>query len=335
MGKKVIVDESTKRLLASVGGLDIYSDSVYVITGKKDEGAPTGFQERGIAKAPFPGNKTVTQCSWDKYLKVYDTGFFPHSMCYKGMSKESAANEMRKRCDNIKAPYEEASGEDLSQSNLDFWDSKTVHCYDGRLFYTNDVNDLLDLYLAVLSKTLTPKEEDGSPIYSNSLYCVEDKTTAVDIRKQRQIDKMNIISDFMIMLKSKDSEKQKLMDLLLYMDVIHTTEIDPEAAQYVFSNWIESKNTNVDAFKEAKSRFLDKSENDNGPHIISFNRMIKEMSYGGVITVDSSGLVFGGQTIGGDSISAATAIVENKEFLQLKSELLDAYLRMKKKQSAE
>ena len=79
MGKK----ENEKELLAEVSGMKIYSNSVYVVTGKSDEGAPTGFQEMGIAKAPFPGNKGVVQCSWDKYLRVYDTGFFEESKISK------------------------------------------------------------------------------------------------------------------------------------------------------------------------------------------------------------------------------------------------------------
>lgn len=333
MGRKAnVLVEPTKRLLASVGGLDIYSDSVYVITGKMDESAPTGFQERGIAKAPFPGNKTITQCSWDKFIKVYDTGFFPRSMCYKGWDKDKIAQEVRKRCDNIKAPFEEASGMDLFQGNLDFWDTKTVACYDGRLFYTNDVNDLLDLYIAVQSKALTPKEEDGNPLYSNSLYCVEDKTTAVDVKKQRQIDKMNIIHDFMTMLQGSASEKQKLTDLLLYLDIIHTSELDPAMIQYIFTNWIEDKNTNIDFFKDAKKRFVDQDDKHVGPQIISFNRMIKEMINGGVIGIDSSGLVFGGETIGADTISAAAAIVEDKGLLQVKAQIVEAYSKMKAKQ---
>ena len=80
MGKKIFEEShESKKLLATVGGMKIYSDSVYVATGKMDEGAPDGFQREGISKAPFPGNKTVTPCSWDKYLSVYDTGFFENS----------------------------------------------------------------------------------------------------------------------------------------------------------------------------------------------------------------------------------------------------------------
>ena len=56
------VELTEKRLLAIVSGMKIFSDSVYVITGKMDVGAPDGFQERGISKVPFPGNKTIASC---------------------------------------------------------------------------------------------------------------------------------------------------------------------------------------------------------------------------------------------------------------------------------
>ena len=50
MGKKIFEEShESKKLLATVGGMRIYSDSIYVITGKMDEEAPSGYQERGLS----------------------------------------------------------------------------------------------------------------------------------------------------------------------------------------------------------------------------------------------------------------------------------------------
>lgn len=332
MGKKKAVEMPTKKLLAVVSGMSIYSDSIYVVTGKPDESAPTGFQERGISKVPFPGNGIVSPCPWDKNLGVYDTGFFDKSICYKGMSKAEVETEVKRRVENILNPYEDATGRDIHQKNFDFWDTFRVKCYDGRLFYTNDMNDLFDLYIAIQGKVLTPKDEDGNPDFQGSLYCVEDKTTAVDVRKQRMIDKSEITYEFMSMLKGEDSERQKIFDLLLYLDIIHSVEMDPNMVQYIFSNWIEQKNTHIDMYKEARNRFLVDDE-ENGAQIIKFHRMIKEMIYSGAIQVNSSGMMFRGEDIGSDAISAAIQVVENKDFIQSKADIIDAYTTMKEKQA--
>ena len=298
--EKKIFEESheSKKLLATVGGMKIYSDSIYVITGKMDEEAPSGYQERGISKTPFPGNKTVSCCGWDKDLRVYDTGFFINSACYKGYSLEDKKNEMDMRIKNIRYPFEETVNEDLDQKNFDFWDSYRIDLYDGRLFYTNDVRDLFELYIAILSKSLTPKEEDGNPMYVESYYCVEDKTTAVDIRKQRQIDKADILYEFMNKLKGSEAERKSIYDLLLYLDIIYSVELDQSMVQYIFTNWIDAKNTNVEGL---------------------------------AVTVNTDGLYLNGELLGADAISASMALASNKSMLETKSRVLEAYNALKNK----
>lgn len=330
MGKENFIgDSESKRLLATVGDMKIYSDSIYVITGKMDEEAPSGYQERSISKTPFPGNKTVSCCAWDKGLKVYDTGFFMNSACYRGYTETERRSEMDMRIKNIREPFEESTGEDLDQRNFDFWDTYRIDLYDGRLFYTNDVRDLFELYIAVLSRSLTPKESDGDPMYVESYYCVEDKTTAVDIKKQRQIDKANILYKFMSMLNGKGAEKQKIYDLLIYLDIIKSSELDPSMVQYIFSDWIDKKVTNVDEFKDASGRFLKDDDDEEGPQIIKFHRMIKEMIEGLVVSVNADGLYLNGMNIGADARSAAMDIVSNKNMLETKAQVLESYNELK------
>lgn len=333
MGKKKEVEMvATKKLLANVYGMKIYSDSVYMITGKPDSGAPNGFQELGIAKTPFAGNKSIVPCAYDKFLGVYDTGFFTRSLCYKGWGEEERKKECERRIVNIKNVYEEVSGKDLSQDNFDFWDALTVDNYEGRVFDTNNVNELFDLYISIQSKLLTPREEDGNPMFMDSMYCVEDKTTAVDIKKQRQLDKTNIIFEFMSMIRGTEDQKQQIMDLLMYLDIVTNTGVDPSMVQYSFTNWLERSNTNIDKYKDAYNRFISDNEEDRGAQIIKFHRMIKEMSYAGIIKSSSTGFVFDGEVLGGDYITSATKIVDDKTLLEVKARLLDSYTTMKAKQ---
>lgn len=330
MGKK----ENEKELLAEVSGMKIYSNSVYVVTGKSDEGAPTGFQEMGIAKAPFPGNKGVVQCSWDKYLRVYDTGFFESSMCYKSMTKDEAKLEVQRRIKNIKDLYESSTGNDLDQRNFDFWDSLTVSVYDGRMFYTNDISDLFDLYIALQSKGLTPKSEDGNPDFQNSMYCVEDKTTAVDIKKQRQIDKTEIIYKFMSSFSRKDDERQSIIDLLIYLDIIQSAQMDDSMIRYMFTTWLESKNTNIDLYKEAYDTYItgNKDADESVKDVIKYHRMIKELAYAGEVKMNSSGVTIDSIVLGPDFISSARNLAINNDLIEVRASLLEKYNEWKDKQ---
>lgn len=326
--KKEVVDGSTKRLLAEVSGMKIYSGSVYVITGKSDITAPDGFQEKGISKAPFIGNRTIVPCPYDTQLRVFDTGFYPSSKCFKGMSESEKKEELDRRIRNIKNPYEEATEQDLSQGNVDFWDTITVKNYDSRLFYTDDIYDLFDLYISLQSKLLTPKDEEGNPDFQKSMYCVEDKTTAVDIKKQRQLDKTEIIFQFMSMLRGSDIQKQNIKDLLMYLDIISSVRLEDSMIQYSFTNWIEQKNTNIDDYKDAYRRFISDNQEDRGPQIIAFHRMIKEMVYSGVLKIESTGIIFMGTSLGPDYITAAMSVVDNKDMLEYKALILEEYNKM-------
>ena len=330
-GLKAGFDETQKRLLAIVYGMKIYSDSVYVITGKHDEAAPTGFQENGISKTPFPGNKSIVPCAWDKFLHVYDTGFFKNSACYKGYTAQEREEEVQRRIENIRAPYEEATGNDLDQRNFDFWDSLTVADYMGRLFYTNDIQDLFELYISLQSKLLTPKDQDGNPMFQSSMYCVEDKTTAVDIKKQRQLDKTDIIYDFMSMLKGTPAEKQQIKDLLLYLGIIRTVNLDENMIRYTFTNWIESRNVNIDQYKEAYSRFISEDMRDAGPQAIRYHRMITEMVYGGALQYTASGLSIDGLELGPDAITAAHNLAYEPSFSEQKGKVVELYTSMQEK----
>lgn len=324
------MDNEEKKLLATVNGMPIYSDSVYVVTGKSDDSAPTGFQERGISKTPFPGNKTIANCSWDKYMGVYDTGFFPNSACYKGYDRTDIQDEMTRRIENIKEPYERSTGKDLTQNNFEFWDTYATECYQGRLFYTRDVSDLFDLYVALMAKVLTPKELDGDPDYINSMLCVEDKTTAKDLRRQREIDKMEINYKVMSMILAGGEEYRKLLDLLIYMDIISTTELDKSMVQYMFTNWLNAKNVNVDNFKDMMGRFLNEGDK-RGLDVIKINRIIRELMNANVIRVEADGLIYGGEVLGGDSVSAALMVVDSKDKVETKASLLKEYNALRTK----
>lgn len=329
--KKIDEGYAEKVLLATVNGMKIYSDSIYIITGKMDESAPSGFQELGISKAPFPNNKTVVPCSWDKDLGVYDTGFFTNSPCYDGWPLSERQAEVSLRTKNIRDPYEEVTNSNLDQSNFDFWDSYSVGCYMGRLFYTNDIKDLFDLYIAVQSKALTPKDEDGNPEFADSMFCIEDKTTAVDVKRQRQLDKADITYKVMNALGDK-SEREKILDLLLYLDVIHSVEINTDMVKYVFMNWIDEKNTNIDTCKDAYVRYISGENSEQGYEIIKFHRMIKEMAYAGNVIMSANGILFDGINLGPDFVSSAIALVEDNKLIESKAKILESYSALKQRQ---
>ena len=208
----------------------------------------------------------------------------------------------------------------------------TIPDYEGRLFYTNDINDLFELYVSLQGRTLTPKELDGDPMFHNSLYCVEDKTTAVDIKKQRQLDKTEIIYNFMTMLNGNELDQQQIKDLLLYLGIIRTVNMEPEMMRYAFLNWIEQRSTNVDQYKEAYNRYMSEDQDADGPQTLKFYRMISELIFSGGVQVTSSGVFVDGMEMGADTFSSAQNMVKGKEYVPVKAKLVEAYSAYKDKQ---
>lgn len=313
-----------RSLLAEVNGLRIYKDTLYVITGKKDESAPTGMVDMGISKMPFPGNRSTCLCRFDRDSNVYDTGFYLNSLCYRGWDQKQKEAECERRIRNIMTPYMEVVNNPLDQSDLSFWDNKTVALYSGRTFNTNDPIQLFELYIAMTSFSLTPKELDGDPRFMSSMYCVEDKSVSVDIKALRAQYKVDSFTKFNTSLSGTQIERDFILDLCLYLDIITRVDLEDDGFyKYQFSDWCDREPSNVELFVEAYNRFMEEDARE----IPRFHRMIRHLVSKGIIKTTSDGLNLDGFLLGKDMKGAAMRLAADKEADAARIKLLEEYTR--------
>lgn len=322
LGKRTT--EKVRALVAEVNGLRIYKDTLYIITGKKDDAAPTGMVELGISKMPFPGNRAVCYCRFDRDSNVYDTGFYLNSACYRGWDQAKREAECERRVRNIMRPYMEVVNNPLDQSDTAFWDNKGVVLYSGRTFNTNDPTQLFELYIAMTSFSLTPKELDGDPRFIESMYCVEDKSVSIDIKALRAQYKVDSITRFNTSLAGSDVDRDFILDLCLYLDIITRTDLDDDGFyKYMFSDWCDRNVSNVELFVEAYDRFMEEDARD----IPKYHRMIRHLVSKGIIKSTAEGLSLDGFLLGRDMKGAAMRLASDKEAHAARMKLLEEYTR--------
>ena len=316
--------EKVRALVAEINGLRIYKDTLYIITGKKDEAAPTGMVELGISKMPFPGNSSICHCHFDSDSNVYDTGFYLNSACYRGWDQAKREAECERRVRNIMRPYMEVVNNPLDQSDTAFWDNKGVVLYSGRTFNTNDPTQLFELYIAMTSFSLTPKELDGDPRFIESMYCVEDKSVSIDIKALRAQYKVDSITRFNTSLAGSDVDRDFILDLCLYLDIITRTDLDDDGFyKYMFSDWCDRNVSNVELFVEAYDRFMEEDARD----IPKYHRMIRHLVSKGIIKSTAEGLSLDGFLLGRDMKGAAMRLASDKEAHAARMKLLEEYTR--------
>jgi len=189
--------EADNSILFEVNGLTIRRNSSYQIVGLTDDTAPKALRDFGTSKNPNPEVRERRRLLFDTTSNIYDTGFYEGSQCYRGIDAELIRHSVRARTEHIKIPYEQIVGEKkLEQSNFGFWDNYTVDLYEGCVWFTSDINHLFQLYIAMQSGYLVPKDQEGSPSYPNARYCIEDKNKVLNIKEKRNTDKVRAISLF-------------------------------------------------------------------------------------------------------------------------------------------
>lgn len=311
--------------MATVHDFKIMSDTIYEVVGKHDGSAPQAFQDANIAKAPFKENSTYIVCPYDNMGQVYDTGFYKRSRCYQGMMMDEIEEQVRERVENIMRPYEDFVQKSIGQDNFDFWDNMSVQVYMDKVFNTANPLDLFQLYIGVHSCMLTPQEMDGDPRFMGSMFCIKEKEGSRDFVQQRDINKMEIGYRFMSAMKKGGKERQRVIDLLLYIGVVtrpDLTEDDYYAGS--LSNWMNARQTNVDYLVDVWERSDDKDFEE----VLRFNRMINVLQRRGRMTMTPDGLKYNGQIVGPDPKTAAEMVSKRPEMADIKGAMMGEYAEM-------
>jgi hypothetical protein len=311
-------------LIFEVDGFKVFKDSIYVVRDKEDLSAPSGFISVGVTKLPSDGVGESFQCKYvQKTAKtgVWDTGFHSYSPCYQGVPKEIVEDKVRRLQSNVVEPYRQAIGSEnaLNHSDDEFWSSLNFHIYTGQVFNTDSPEDVLTLYFALLTKQLTPKGLEGDSRYNNSSYVCLDITEDVKKKDEKASKKFRAVGVFENLL---NTDKPRLVEMLNYLNLVVSPEIEPDAFRGVFDQYLSSGEgfKNVDTFLI----LIEETNDEIGRAKISLYIKLKEAySRNNKVTKNTNGIYFYENTeIGPDLKAAASNIAKTADLKDIKRELL-------------
>jgi hypothetical protein len=314
------------KILFEVDGFKVYSDSFYVIEGKPDSSAPTGFQERGLTKSPDAGVSADFQCPFvpeapGSEKGVWDTGFYTSSPCYAQLDQETVKAYSAQRKKNVLDPYLKAVGKSddktaYDQNDHERWMDLNFSVYLNKVFSTTNAKNVMELYMALLSRKACPKEKVRDLGYSGASYTVVDKKSATEYRKDLVSSKYKAITSMMTLL---NTDPDRLHVILKYVDVRvakTTTETNLVAT-------MDDRFTNVKGAIDEFQKAVKSSETEDGLALMIIYSKLTDVKYKGKVTKGLGGMIYyNGVEIGPDLKAGSSRINKNPELKEIKSELL-------------
>ena len=319
MATAVAPDSKT---IVEVNGLAIKADSTYKITPKPDPDAPSGFVREGTTKLPSMGIGNSVPCRYITTNKatgqgMYDTGLYEQSPCYATMDIEEVRLLVSRLQEAIVEPYEKSHGKGiLDQSNSEFWDNYVVDLFAGRFFSTNNVDDLLGLYIAMRGFELTPREKLGDSKYNDSQFCIEDKALVKNIKDRRAEAVMKAITHFGHLMMT---DRSTLINLLKYVQLLGiTNDVDDTTLNTVFYEWIQKSENHVTKFLNG----LELLEENDG-EVINLYAHLTILARKKMLEKDGPLYIFDGKELGADLKTAAKNLATKKTLQKTKIAILE------------
>lgn len=301
--------------IIEIYGFSIRPNTLYQVTEKTDSFAPDGFKDNKTSKVLHPDIKdSVPGAIFDSELGVWDTGLYENS---KALSKAIPSSDERIKFiklvkKSISDPLVKLKGKDfLSQyeENNKFWDNFSIKIFRNKIFNTGKPEELLQLYLAVLHKQITPTPLENHPDFKNSQYCIIDKEDSIDRKMEYEMGIMEAQGTFFNLLSTKRKDLLLILDYLK-MSITEKTEDRIIATQ--FNNWLKHKTDgyqNYNVFLKAYKFFL----TEDGENEIFYNTKLKELIKSGKVKQKKQEIWFNDEYVGSDVKSAVKNILSNKD----------------------
>lgn len=308
-------------VLFEINGFKVLKDSLYTVKNRPDANAPSGFQKEGTTKLPSEGIDEVFQCTYSLENKVWDTGFYEFSPCYRNHKKDIVASKVAQLRKNILEPYMTQAGIDSLEAfhhkNDSFWDEQSFKIHHKKFFNTSIPKDVLELYFALQKCLVAPKADLQEPRYNNAAYILIDSAKDLKLSEERALDKMNATALFIEMLNNK---KSQLLQVFKFVNVKLPVNPETSAVMLAFEEKIASKEDKIKEFSEA----CKKSNTDEGlQEIIIYSLLTDPKVTGKQVTKTANNMVaYQGVELGPDFKSAAKNLAYNKELSDLKAELI-------------
>jgi len=258
------------------------------------------------------------QCPYDN---GWDTGLYAYSPCYRGESNSAAVTEKIKvLTEYVVKPFEKAKGETdiLKQNNDSFWDSYMVELWAGKYFHTNNPEDMLQLYIAMMAGELAPEGDDGNPKYDQAAFVIVDKEKEQSLTKRAATTNIDAIGQFFMLLSENP---QKLKNALKYVGVANLTEkADDATMKTLFYTWIGRDTRNAEIF----AKIIEDAENKQFDEVLSVHAAIKDLAIRGKLNKNSVGdYTYNGVPLGKDLKTVAKRLVQDHEISDIKALILE------------
>lgn len=306
-----------------IGNIDIELGRKYILDHKFDGSAPDGLKKIEATRLPFERN-SISDCVWyDEMKGLYDTGFYPESMCLSQYKPEEREELVKAYNKFIKVPYESLSNKTLTaNSDNPFYKDYKFELYVNKEFDTTNPLDLFDLFNAILQTRVCAKDE-RNPFYNSDAQFnlsnpSEVKNKAKDkVKKRRQaFEKLTTMAD---------ANRDKLDLVLEYIGRDNPAKVDTDDLKDIYFEIIHDKATGmdfVDRFLESSSKY----DSEAGKEEMEFFAGAKRLLKASKIKKDKSGFktVNGEQFLGITLQDVATKCM-NKDSIQYKTvlELID------------
>lgn len=305
--------------LLELYGFKIRPKTLYQVTEKTDSFAPEGFKEFKTSKALHPDiSNSVPGAIYDTALGAWDTGLYENSRALTKAipSQEERVKFIKEVTKQIVAPLDKLKGKNfLSQfaDNNAYWDNYRIDLYRGKIFNTGKPEELLQIYLSVLHKQLTPSTLEQNPEFKNSQYCIIDKEESVDRKLETEMGMMEAQGTFFNLLKS--DKRSDLFLILNYLKIGVTEKTEDKVLISLFNNWLKDKTDgyqNYSVFIKTVKFFL----TEDGEKEVYYHAKIKELIGKQIVRQKKSEIWFEDEFVGSDLKSAVKNILSNLDLQQ-------------------
>lgn len=312
-----------KEVLFVVNGFEVRSHSTYTIKDKPDLDAPSGYQKEGVTKLPSEGVGITFSAPYVRYEDgrgIWDTGFYEASPCYRLQDQAAVKVVVRNVNENVVEPYLRALGitrDELAQNNDEFWDKQRFFVTRRKIYNTENPIEVMELYFALRTHNVAPKESMHDSRYNNTSYVIIDTTKDYKLKEERSTKKFQAIA---LVSKLAIEDMPLLKAAMEYVGVRLPENPTIEGVMTVFDENVIPDTQRIDLFMSA----LEKAENEIGKDELMIHSFLKTSSQGGkhISRAKNGMLMYKGTLIGADLKSAALNIAVDNSLSEIKDEII-------------
>lgn len=297
----------------------IKSNTIYTVAPKPDPTAPDGFRKHGTTKVIHPAIGDTIAAPFDIEMGVWNTGFYPHAPCLRGMQETEKTEFLKVVNKNIVSPVEDIKGKGSLRHNAEntFFDEFVVTLANKMAFNTAEPLQLLALYVSVLGKQLAPSDEVGNPAFKHASFQVVNRDKEISAREQTTIDIGRATGEFYMLLQT---DRDKLLTLFKYLSISDTLITDEEVFITVFDRFLKDKEDgyrNGKIFLEHVKRFSTEA----GEEELHVYKLLNQLYDSKDVKVIKQEYYLRDRNLGNSLKHAATKVVGDKELHRLVIEL--------------